>query len=101
MNITFHSSFDNKKLIEAAEQYQEIWDKEGRRVVTAIKKVTGQEFEENHINAIVYYGISHSHPLALRASYDMDTKKAPIAIPKQNDLILGNEQVNQKLCFLA
>lgn len=78
MKITFHPSFDNDDLVKAAKEYSEIWDDNGNEIVEKIERVTGFNFEETHINAIIYEGVSHSHPLCLRASYDEETKKATL-----------------------
>jgi hypothetical protein len=75
MKISFHPFYENSKLIEATGIYQNIWNSEGEKIVKVIECCTGLKFTQKNINAIVFEGVSQSDPLALRASYDEDTKK--------------------------
>ena len=76
MQIKFHP--DNENFTEAVKKYQEIWDKYGIDIIETLEKVSGLTFKEKFINAIIFEGISHSHPLSLRASYSEDVKRGAL-----------------------
>lgn len=76
MKIIFHADSDFEVYEEAARHYQQIWDTEGDKIVTSWQKHTGLTFREAFINAIVFDGKSHSHPLSLRHDVDLERKKA-------------------------
>jgi len=61
----------------ACEEYQNIWDSEGHRIVGAWEKMTDYSFTETFVNAVVHSinSPSTSHPLALRDSLALETKK--------------------------
>ena len=88
MNINFHP--DNENFIEEAKEYQKIWDKEGSRIIAALENAGKMKFKENTINAIIFEGISHSHPLTLRASYSADVKKSTLVHELAHRLVVGN-----------
>ena len=69
---------ENKNSVEAAKSYAKIWQKEGNRIVTAIENSTNLEFKDKFIEVTVFEGISQSHPMKLRASYDDETKTATL-----------------------
>ena len=83
LTIKFEPADDNKELIEAVKEYEEIWNKEGEKIVSAFENITGAKFIEKEIRVIVYEGISRSgrsvdDPMRLRASYPKDVKKATL-----------------------
>ena len=88
MNINFYP--DNENFIEAAKEYQLIWEKDGNRIITALESTSKMIFKEKIINAIVFEGISHSHPLSLRASYSSDVKKSTLIHELAHRLMVGN-----------
>jgi len=90
LNIKFYIDHDDKDLKEAANEYQRIWDEEGRRIVRAIEKISGLKIKEKVINAIVFEGISYSRPLSLRASYPTDIKKGTLVHELCHRLMSGN-----------
>jgi hypothetical protein len=90
VNITFYPESDNPDFIEAARQYQAIWDEEGTRMVDTIETVSRLRFTETLVNAVVFEGVSHSHPLSLRASYSYDVKKATLIHELCHRLLVGN-----------
>jgi len=55
---------------------------EGSRIVEAMERGSGLTFLENHVNAVVFEGVSQSgagdRPMYLRASYPADVKKATL-----------------------
>ncbi len=68
---------ESESFTPAASEYADIWNADGSRVVEAIQTVTGLPLEEE-VQAVVFEGISRSHPLKFRASYDRETKAATI-----------------------
>jgi hypothetical protein len=66
----------------AAEEYRRLWVDEGSRIVDAMERGSGLLFLENHVNVIVFEGVSQSgggsRPMYLRASYPADVKKATV-----------------------
>jgi hypothetical protein len=58
----------------AAGEYSAIWRDEGARIVAGMEIHTSLRFAESAIDATVFEGISHSHPLSLRASYSRSVK---------------------------
>ena len=67
----------------ATDEYTAIWAKEGARIVAAMEKRTGLQFEPGPIEVQVYEGVSFSgsrggRPMLLRASYPEPTKRATL-----------------------
>ena len=66
----------------ATDEYTAIWAKEGARIVAAMEKRTGLQFEPGPIEARVYEGVSFSggngRPMMLRASYPEPTKRGTL-----------------------
>lgn len=58
----------------AADDYTAIWRDEGERIVAGLESHTTLTFAESTVDATVFEGISHSHPLKLRASYPRSVK---------------------------
>jgi hypothetical protein len=79
LQILFHPDCDRPEFIEATTAYECIWADDGERMVETIERISGLKFIERSIHAIVFEGVSHSHPLSLRASYPADVKKSAIA----------------------
>lgn len=88
MNIYFHP--DNENFIEAAKEYQLIWDKEGSRIIDALENFGNMKFKEKTINAIIIERMSYSHPLTFRASYPADVKKSTLVHELAHRLVVGN-----------
>lgn len=67
----------------AAEEYQQRWIEEGSRIIDEMERESGLTFPENHVNAVVFEGVSQSgsgnSPVYLRASYPPDVKKEVLA----------------------
>ena len=78
MNIIFKPASEKPDLIKAADEYAKIWHDEGVLIVDTIKSIGGFEKNEEHIEATIIEAMSRSHPLTLRASYDLVTKKATL-----------------------
>jgi len=90
LTITFYPDSDEDALIQASEDYQNIWDNEGEDIVSKIAEISNLKFIEKYINAVVFEGMSFSHPLSLRASYTAETKKATLIHELCHRLTFGN-----------
>jgi len=88
MNIYFYP--DNENFTEAVKEYQLIWEQDGDRIISALETSGKMIFKENIINAIVFEGISHSHPLSLSASYSADIKKGTLIHELAHRLVVSN-----------
>jgi hypothetical protein len=66
----------------AARAYRSIWDQDGARILAALEARTCMRFPEPSVAALVGDEVSHSggpeHPMGLRASYDVDVKRATL-----------------------
>lgn len=66
----------------AARTYRSIWEQDGERIVAALEKQTCLKFDETHVTAVVDDIVSHSggpdHPMGLRSTYDLDTKRSTL-----------------------
>jgi hypothetical protein len=85
VHITFVAQSDT--FAAAAREYEEIWAREGDRIIAAMEEASGltfvyPAFADTAITAIVFEGVSNSgyrdEPMHLRASYPPDTKKATL-----------------------
>ena len=80
--VTVTFSAESRKFDEATKQYQAIWDADGERIVATMERISGLEFMESEIQAVVFEGVSQSgsadSPMKLRASYPADVKKATL-----------------------
>ncbi len=88
MNIYFYP--DNENFTDATKKYQSIWQEDGNLIITALETAGKMKFKESIINAIVFEGMSHSHPLSLRASYSSDVKKGTLVHELAHRLVVGN-----------
>jgi hypothetical protein len=66
----------------AARAYREIWRQDGERIIAALEAHTCMRFPETAVAAVVGDNVSDSggpeHPMSLRASYDLDVKRATL-----------------------
>ena len=66
----------------AARAYRSIWERDGERIVAALEARTCMPFQETSVAAVIDDAVSHSggpeHPMGLRASYDLDVKRATL-----------------------
>ncbi len=66
----------------AARAYRAIWEQDGARIVAALEARTCLPFQETSVAAVIDDAVSHSggpeHPMGLRASYDLDVKRATL-----------------------
>ena len=76
LKINFLPESDLFDFTEAVKEYEKIWNDDGVKIISVWKNVTGLQFKENFINAIVFKGVSFSHLLNLKYNADNATKKA-------------------------
>lgn len=76
LNIAFHPDSDLQEFDNAIKEYERIWEEEGERIVRVWQEKTGLRFQETVINATVFDGKSHSHPLSLRFNIPSERKKS-------------------------
>jgi hypothetical protein len=66
----------------AAQSYRSIWEQDGTRIITALEARTCLKFSEPAVAALIDDAVSHSggpeHPMGLRATYDLDVKRATL-----------------------
>jgi hypothetical protein len=66
----------------AARAYRAIWEQDGARIIAALEAQTCMRFSESAVAALVGDNVSDSggpdHPMSLRASYDLDLKRATL-----------------------
>ena len=68
LTIRFYPDSDTEKLVKNALEYQDIWKREGERIINSLEKQSGLQFTEGHINAIVIYGLSNAIPLVVTST---------------------------------
>lgn len=90
LTVNFHPDSDNLELVAAADDYAHLWQADGDQIVARLNGATGPTFVEEFINAIVFEGVSQSHPLCLRASHPTETKKETLIHELCHRLIQGN-----------
>lgn len=81
--IKFISENSSAEFMKALGEYKDIWEKDGERIVKKFKEISGLDFIEKEITAIVFEGISNSgkvyvSPMKLRASLLKEEKKATL-----------------------
>jgi hypothetical protein len=66
----------------AARTYRTIWEQDGARIIAALEARTCMPFTETAVAALVGDDVSDSggpeHPMSLRASYELDLKRATL-----------------------
>ena len=78
VELRFQPESHEDVLTQAADEYSEIWREHGQMIVEALERRVGLPFKEPLVEVAVFEGISQSHPMKLRASYDRETKGATI-----------------------
>lgn len=83
LTISFRPESDDGKFTEDVKEYEEIWKTDGEKIISAMTRISGLNFQENHIEAIVYDGISRSGrntsmPMHFRASYPPEVKNGTL-----------------------
>ena len=90
VEVRFRPESDQPALTLATGEYRDLWEAEGDRIIEQLAAATGLRFAETVIDAIVFEGMSRSHPLRLRASYDRETKLATLTHELAHRLIQGH-----------
>jgi hypothetical protein len=66
----------------SARAYRSIWEQDGERIIAALEARSCMPFPETTVTALIDDITSHSggpdHAMGLRASYDLDTKRATL-----------------------
>ena len=75
LTINFCPESDKQDFSQAISEYVQIWQEDGEKIVNALEKHTGLQFQESYIDAFVIDGASWSHPMKLRYSLTFDQKK--------------------------
>lgn len=83
------SDLEGAAYTEAAQEYQSLWTAEGSRIVSALEGTTALRFQESYVHAVVYSGISQSHPLCLRAEYPPEVKLGTLIHELGHRLVYG------------
>jgi hypothetical protein len=97
LQITFLPEARKSGLIQAAEEYESEWTIQGSKIQGTMEEVSGLLFQTKSIEATVFEGISQSHPLKLRASYDRQTKRGCLIHELCHILIVDNANSKIKL----
>lgn len=90
LTITFYPESNRAEFIQATQEYQKLWDRDYQRIIEVTNRISGLSFIENHINAIVFEGISNAYPLMLRASYPEIEKRGTLVHELCHRLLIGN-----------
>lgn len=90
LQINFYPESDKKEFIKAAKEYQKIWDKEGKKIIKTIEKISGFKFKTKFINAVTFEGVSYSLPLRLTSSYPLKFKRATLIHELCHRLLVDN-----------
>ena len=81
-SVTLSFAPESEKFADAAQQYQNLWNAESKRIIEAMEDVSGLTFEPQEVRVIVFEGPSESgfrdKPMKMRASYPADIKKATL-----------------------
>ncbi|OGN07373.1 MAG: hypothetical protein A3B86_01320 [Candidatus Yanofskybacteria bacterium RIFCSPHIGHO2_02_FULL_38_22b] len=95
MEIKFYPDSDLEDFRESVLEYQKIWDENSSQIISSWESHSGLKFRESYINAIVWDGISASHPLSLRYDLLPDGKKDTLAHE------LGHRLLYKRLSFAS
>jgi len=90
VEIRFHPESEQPALARAAAEYRRLWEAHGDDVIEKLAAATGLRFPEPALDAVVFEGMSQSHPLRLRASYDNETKLATLIHELAHRLVHGH-----------
>lgn len=82
----------SEKIKRGLDDYKKIWNNDNLRIIKAVKKITGLNFIEQEINAIVFSSTlnSRSFPLSLNADLELDIKKGLLVHELCHRLLSGN-----------
>lgn len=73
---------ESEEFQKATEEYENIWNRDGEKILNAFEVVSGLSFQQKEIEVVVYEGVSLSgsliEPMRLRASLDIENKKGTL-----------------------
>ena len=97
LEIKFYPESNRLEFTEAAREYEEIWDKDGKRIIESLEKISNLSFFEAKIEIMVYEGRSWTSldtmtpiRLKLRSSYPLDTKRGTLIHELGHALLIKN-----------
>jgi len=80
MELIFKNIDEKSELVKALNEYENLWNKDGEKIMEAFEEVGGGKFLVKNIQVVVYEGISKSgyrdKPMMLRASYSIEQKRS-------------------------
>jgi hypothetical protein len=80
INMTFVAG--GAKFTDATLEYEQIWAKDGEKIINALEKLSGMRFLDTAVTVIIMEVASTSgymeSPMLLRASYPVDIKKGTL-----------------------
>ena len=93
LTIKFYPDSDIKKMESPTGRYEEIWRREGGKIVKKIEEASGLKFKESCINAIVFVAKlpSRSCPLSLGANLTDERKLAVLIHELCHRILAANE----------
>lgn len=90
LKITFRAEQDYPEIQTAVEHYSKLWDEIGSTVLRAAKQVSGLGFQSKQLEAIVYDGVSQSHPLKLQATTNHQRSRGDLVHELMHILLTDN-----------
>jgi len=101
LRLNFKPLYNQKDLLEATKEYEEIFKKDGQKITKAFEEIGDRKFKEKEIDILVYEGIStsgrKSEPMKLRASYPHEVKKATLIHELGHRFLFDCEDKKQEL----
>ncbi len=89
LDLRVHPECDQPELVQAAAEYQRLWDTNRDRIVTQFRIITGLDFAEGLINAIVWDGGGFATPLRFRNHPDEEFRLGTIIHELSHRLLRG------------
>lgn len=94
LELQFVPESDKKEFITATEEYREIWQEDGERMIRFLEDTTNLGFRNPRINVEIFEGISRAGvftpPMKLRASYPQNIKRATLVHELSHHLLYDN-----------
>lgn len=90
LNISFKADQDYPEIQASAEHYRKLWEELGPTVERVARQVTGLEFQTKQIEAVVYDGVSQSHPLKLQATTNHQRSRGDLVHELMHILLTDN-----------
>lgn len=102
LKLHFIPVFDDAEYVDSAVEYDKIWKKEGKSIVSAFEKVTGLSFFEDRIAVVVWNWISNSGQstrdiMKLRFNLEPEDKLATLIHELGHRLVMGRVKKDAEL----